>query len=103
MVGTLCTTAEAGAGAGSGEVELEVLALEVWGVGSSPEALAARNARRDHQEAQAARERKVDRLAFVDAQTGRLDSVTANMMAGGEWGARNAADLSKQALSAQHR
>ena len=40
-------------------------------------------------------------MAFVDAETGRLDSVTANMLSGGEWGAKNAADMTKQALSAK--
>ena len=54
-----------------------------------------------HRDAQAARERKVDRTAFVDAQTGGLDAVTANMLSGGEWGARNAADMSRQALTSK--
>ena len=35
---------------------------------------------------------------FVDAETGRLDSQTASMLSGGEYGAKNAADLSRQAL-----
>ena len=46
--------------------QVQVLALEVWGVGSSPEALAARDAKRNHKDAQAARERKVDRTHYLD-------------------------------------
>ena len=61
-------------------------------------ALRKRDATRQHKDAQAERARKVDVRNFVDAETGRLDSQTASMLSGGEYGAKNAADLSRQAL-----
>ena len=89
-----CPNADTGAGLSR---DFEILRIEAWGCGDET-ALRKRDATRQHKDAQAERARKVDVRNFVDAETGRLDSQTASMLSGGEYGAKNAADLSRQAL-----
>lgn len=82
--------------------DFEILRIEAWGcsddaVGS----LRKRDEERRRKEAAAARARKVDVRNFVDAETGRLDSGTSALLSGGEFGVKDAADLTKQTLQSQ--
>lgn len=105
----VCTTFAGGdllwwAGAVSGGLrrDFKILRIEAWGCSDDAAgSLRKRDEEARRKEAAAARARKVDVRNFVDADTGRLDSGTSALLSGGEFGVKDAADLTKQTLQSQ--
>jgi hypothetical protein len=96
------SSASSGSAAGGLSREFEVLRIEAYGCSPDAEgSLRKRDEERRRKEAAAARARKVDVRNFVDGETGRLDSGTSALLSGGEYGVKDAADLTKQSLQAQ--